>query len=30
MVKLWNNLEYKKHVLTKYGHWSETGLLIMN
>lgn len=30
MEKLWNNLEYKKHDVTKYGHWSGTGLVIMN
>lgn len=30
MQKLWNSLEYEKYDITKYGHVSGTGLLIMN
>lgn len=30
MQKLWNSLEYKKYDVTKYGHWSGTGLIVMN
>lgn len=30
MQRLWNSLEYKKYDVTKYGHWSGTGLIVMN
>lgn len=30
MQRLWNSLEYKKYDVTKYGHSSGTGLIIMN
>ncbi len=30
MNKLWNGLKYKKYDVTKYGHCSGTGLLLMN
>lgn len=30
MQRLWNSLEYKKYDVTKYGHWSGTGFIVMN
>lgn len=30
MLKLWNSIELKKIDLTKYGHWSGTGLIDFN
>ena len=30
MNKLWDNLEYTKYDVTKYGHFSGTGIIIMN
>ena len=33
MKMLWNNLQYHnttKHDITKYGHWSGTGMILMN
>ena len=27
MQKLWNSLDYKKYDVTKYGHWSGTGIV---
>jgi hypothetical protein len=30
MQRLWNSLEYEKYDVTKYGHWSGTGLIVMN
>jgi hypothetical protein len=30
MKTFWNEIEYKKHDLTKYGHWSGTGLVIFD
>jgi predicted O-methyltransferase YrrM len=30
MKKLWDNITQKKIDVTKYGHWSGTGLILMN
>lgn len=30
MEKLWNNITYKKYDLTKYGHYSGTGIILIN
>jgi len=30
MNRLWNNIDEKKYDLTKYGHFSGTGVIIMN
>jgi len=30
MNRLWNNIEFKKYDVTKYGHWSGTGIVILN
>jgi hypothetical protein len=30
MYKLWTNIPEEKYDITKYGHWSGTGLIIMN
>ena len=30
MNKLWDNLEYTKYDVTQYGHFSGTGIIIMN
>lgn len=30
MNRLWNNIEGNKINVTKYGHWSGTGIIIMN
>ena len=30
MNKLWDNLEYTKYDVTKYGHFSGTGIIIIN
>ena len=30
MQRLWNSLEYEKYDVTKYGHCSGTGLIVMN
>ena len=30
MNKLWNNITDTKYDFTKYGHWSGTGIIVMN
>ena len=30
MQRLWKSLKYEKYDVTKYGHWSGTGLIVMN
>ena len=30
MKNLWDNIKYKKIDVTKYGHWSGTGIVFMN
>jgi hypothetical protein len=30
MQRLWNNLNFKKYDMTKYGHFSGTGIILMN
>jgi len=30
MESFWNNINYKKFDITKYGHWSGTGMVIFN
>ena len=30
MQRLWNSIEHKKYDITRYGHVSGTGLIIMN
>ena len=30
MNKLWNNIPYIKYDFTNYGHWSGTGIIVMN
>ena len=30
MEKLWNNITYKKYDITKYAHFSGTGIILMN
>jgi 2-polyprenyl-3-methyl-5-hydroxy-6-metoxy-1,4-benzoquinol methylase len=30
MKRLWDNITHPKHDLTNYGHWSGTGIVIMN
>ena len=30
MEELWNSLEYDKYDVSKYAHWSGTGLVLMN
>jgi predicted O-methyltransferase YrrM len=30
MNKLWNNIPYTKYDFTNYGHWSGTGVIVMN
>ena len=30
MQRLWNNIYYKKYDITKYGHFSGTGVVLMN
>jgi len=30
MNRLWNNIPYTKYDFTNYGHWSGTGIIVMN
>jgi predicted O-methyltransferase YrrM len=30
MLKLWNNIKEKKYDFTQYGHWSGTGVILVN
>jgi predicted O-methyltransferase YrrM len=30
MNRLWNNIQGDKHDFTKYGHWSGTGIVVVN
>lgn len=30
MNRLWNNIQHKKYDVTRYGHWSGTGIILMN
>ena len=30
MLRLWNSIPYTKYDVTQYGHWSGTGIIVMN